>query len=172
MEEHGDGRVHCEKLVYHTKGRLQKIESRGHATTVVIEKGEVRNFFFCAVTANPRDFERIMQKQGILFLFASTLIVSYQVAVVESQSCTQLLNQCISGFNQLQARADCTDVLAGRFRCNYPGIPSQADLKYFIQEYETCMNNNGGTSPYYRYDDGNCATRPNDPVVMFRTQRI
>ncbi|KAK3805459.1 MAG: hypothetical protein JOS17DRAFT_768520 [Linnemannia elongata] len=107
-----------------------------------------------------------MLKHGILFVLASSLLLSHQVAVVDSQS------WCLPILTTYQARADCTDVLAGRFRCNYPGIPGQGDLKYFIEEYERCMTTHGGTSPSYQYDDGHCATRPNDPVFMFRGQRI
>ncbi|KAK5799477.1 hypothetical protein F5H01DRAFT_357573 [Linnemannia elongata] len=113
-----------------------------------------------------------MLKHGVLFLVATSLLLSHQVAFVESLSCTQQLIDMTILYARYQSRADCTDVLAGRFRCNYPGSPSQADLKYFIQEYEACMDNYGGTSSYYRYDDGNCATSPNDPVLMFRAQRM
>ncbi|KFH66070.1 hypothetical protein MVEG_08171 [Podila verticillata NRRL 6337] len=107
-----------------------------------------------------------MQKLGILFILASSLLLSHQVAVVESQS------WCLPILTTYQERADCTDVLAGRFRCNYPGIPGKGDMKYFIEEYEKCMAKTGGSTQYYRYDDGHCATRPNDPVIMFRAQRI
>ncbi|KAI9241607.1 MAG: hypothetical protein BYD32DRAFT_405536 [Podila humilis] len=154
-----------------------------------------------------------MQKLGTLFILASSLLLSHQAAVVESQTscpfdltlCTinrdacqanlgtcqannlalnSAVNTCITNLSALQgdmdtctadlsvlrARAACTDVLAGRFRCNYPGIPGKGDLKYFIEEYERCMAANGGKTIYYDYDDGKCATRPSDPVFMFRGQ--
>ncbi|KAF9199459.1 hypothetical protein BGZ59_003960 [Podila verticillata] len=85
-----------------------------------------------------------MQKLGILFILASSLLLSHQVAVVESQS------WCLPILTTYQERADCTDVLAGRFRCNYPGIPGKGDMKYFIEEYEKCMAKTGGSTQYYR----------------------
>ncbi|KAF9124571.1 hypothetical protein BGW39_008109, partial [Mortierella sp. 14UC] len=71
-----------------------------------------------------------MLKHGILFVLASSLFLSHQVAVVDSQS------WCLPILTTYQARVDCTDVLAGRVRCKYPGLPDQGDMKNFIEEYE------------------------------------